>query len=239
MELGMTPEEAATKKFFYGKGCDRCNNTGYKGRQGIYELLVMNDTLREMIVSEASLDDFRNACRKFGMRTLREVGMEYIHNGLTSIEEVCGRRCWTICDRSRGQLSEETRQQEDRATRASDSAMIDTSFVRPPNTDHWNEERRPCRPTSTRRWTTRARGQGLDRRLDPGRGAATDPPEGLLRHEDLREGEEDGTRGKAQEGGPAEEEVVHDRPDLDQAVVHLHAPALDACRTPGCRSSAA
>ena len=60
MELGMTPEEAATKKFFYGKGCEKCNNTGYKGRMGIYELLVMNDTLREMVVAEASLDDFRN-----------------------------------------------------------------------------------------------------------------------------------------------------------------------------------
>ncbi len=76
MELGLTPEQAATKKFFYGKGCDKCNNTGYKGRMGIYELLVMNDTLREMVVAEASLDEFRNACRKFGMKTLREVGME-------------------------------------------------------------------------------------------------------------------------------------------------------------------
>ncbi len=88
MELGMTPEEAATKKFFYGKGCDKCNNTGYKGRQGIYELLVMNDTLREMVIAEASLDDFRTACRKFGMRTLRECGMAYIHKGITSIDEI-------------------------------------------------------------------------------------------------------------------------------------------------------
>ena len=61
MELGLTPELAVGKKFFYGKGCERCNNTGYKGRMGIYELLVMNDTLREMVVAEASLDEFRNA----------------------------------------------------------------------------------------------------------------------------------------------------------------------------------
>ena len=88
MELGMTHEEASAKKFFYGKGCERCNNTGYKGRMGIYELLVMNDTLREMVVAEASLDEFRNACRKFGMRTLRETGMGMIHNGQSSIEEV-------------------------------------------------------------------------------------------------------------------------------------------------------
>ena len=48
----------------------------------------MNDTLRDMIVAEASLDEFRDACRKFGMRTLREVGLDTIHAGLTSIEEV-------------------------------------------------------------------------------------------------------------------------------------------------------
>jgi len=88
MELAMSPEQASTKKFYYGKGCERCNNTGYKGRMGIYELLVMNDTLRDMVVSEASLDDFRTACRKFGMRTLRETGMQMIHDGLSSIEEI-------------------------------------------------------------------------------------------------------------------------------------------------------
>ena len=88
MELGFTPETAVGKPFFYGKGCDKCNNTGYKGRMGIYELLVMNDTLREMIVNETSLDDFRTSCRKFGMRTLRETGLKSIHDGLTSIEEI-------------------------------------------------------------------------------------------------------------------------------------------------------
>jgi type IV pilus assembly protein PilB len=88
MEVGMTPQEAATKKFYYGKGCEKCNNTGYKGRMGIYELVVMNDVLREMIVAEASLDEFRESCRKFGMRTLRESGMISIHAGLTTIEEV-------------------------------------------------------------------------------------------------------------------------------------------------------
>ena len=88
MELGLTAEQAAGQKWFYGKGCDRCNNTGYKGRQGIYELIVMNDVLRDMIVAEVSLDDFRAACRKYGMKTLREAGLEAIHEGRTSIEEV-------------------------------------------------------------------------------------------------------------------------------------------------------
>ena len=88
MELGYSVEQASTKKFFYGKGCEKCNNTGYKGRQGIYELLVMNDTLRDMIVAEASLDEFRAACRKFGMRTLRETGLNMIHAGISSIDEI-------------------------------------------------------------------------------------------------------------------------------------------------------
>ena len=88
MELGMTPAVAATKKFFFGKGCEKCNNTGYKGRMGIYELLVMNDKLRELVVAETSLDDFRNECRKAGMRTLRESGLAAIHAGQTSVDEV-------------------------------------------------------------------------------------------------------------------------------------------------------
>ncbi len=88
MELGMTHEQAQQKKFFYGRGCEKCNNTGYKGRMGIFELIVMNDKLREMVVAEASLDEFRESCRKFGMKTLRESGLEGIHSGLTSIEEI-------------------------------------------------------------------------------------------------------------------------------------------------------
>jgi type IV pilus assembly protein PilB len=88
MELGLTQDQAAGQKWFYGKGCDRCNNTGYKGRQGIYELIVMNDVLREMVIAEVSLDVFRDACRQHGMKTLRETGLEAIHEGRTSIEEI-------------------------------------------------------------------------------------------------------------------------------------------------------
>jgi len=88
MELGMTQAQAAQKKFYYGRGCDKCNNTGYKGRMGVYELLVMNEQLREMIMAETSLDEFRTACRKYGMKTLREAGLEAIHSGLTTIDEI-------------------------------------------------------------------------------------------------------------------------------------------------------
>ena len=88
MELSLNVEEAAAQKFYYGRGCDRCNNTGYKGRMGLYELVIMNDKLRELVVKETSLDDFREACRSFGMQTLRESGLEAMHGGLTTIEEV-------------------------------------------------------------------------------------------------------------------------------------------------------
>ncbi|WP_152053276.1 GspE/PulE family protein [Tautonia marina] len=87
-ELGLSPEEGAAQKFFYGRGCDRCNNTGYKGRMGLYELVIMNDSLRELVVRETSLDEFREACRKYGMQTLRESGLEAINDGLTTVEEV-------------------------------------------------------------------------------------------------------------------------------------------------------
>jgi type IV pilus assembly protein PilB len=88
MQLGYTLEQAKTKKFYYGRGCDRCNNTGYKGRMGLFELLIMNDELREMITSEVSLDEFRDAARRHGMRTLREAGLLAVHTGLSTVEEV-------------------------------------------------------------------------------------------------------------------------------------------------------
>lgn len=87
-QLGMTAATAAGLAFFRGKGCETCKNTGYKGRMGIYELLIMNDELREMIVKESSLDEYRAACRRSGMRTLRETGMIAVHEGKTTIDEI-------------------------------------------------------------------------------------------------------------------------------------------------------
>ena len=87
-QLGMTAATAAGLEFYKGKGCDTCKNTGYKGRMGIYELLIMNDELRDMIVKEASLDEYRAACRRSGMRTLRETGMLSVHEGKTTIDEI-------------------------------------------------------------------------------------------------------------------------------------------------------
>jgi len=88
MELNLRADDVRGKKFFYGKGCDRCNNTGHRGRCGIFELVLMNDELRDMISSSASTDQLRNACRRQGMSTLRESGLRAIFNGTTTIDEV-------------------------------------------------------------------------------------------------------------------------------------------------------
>ena len=88
MELNLRKEDVKGKKFFYGRGCDRCNNTGHRGRMGIYELVLMNDDIRDHISNGVSTDQLRIACRKTGMTTLRESGMRAIYNGLTTIEEV-------------------------------------------------------------------------------------------------------------------------------------------------------
>jgi type IV pilus assembly protein PilB len=88
MELNLRPEEVKGKKFFFGRGCDRCNNTGHKGRMGIYELVIMNDDLRDLVSNGVSTDNLRAACRKGGMTTLRESGLRAIYNGLTTIEEI-------------------------------------------------------------------------------------------------------------------------------------------------------
>jgi len=88
MELNMTPDEVKGKKFFYGRGCDRCNNTGHKGRMGIYELLLVNDDVRDLISAGVSVDEMQAACRKMGMQSLRESGLNAIFAGHTTIEEV-------------------------------------------------------------------------------------------------------------------------------------------------------
>jgi type IV pilus assembly protein PilB len=88
MELNLRGEEIKGKKFYYGKGCDRCNNTGHRGRTGIHELVLMNDELRDLVSQNTSTDALRTSCRKQGMVTLRESGLRAIYNGITTIDEV-------------------------------------------------------------------------------------------------------------------------------------------------------
>jgi len=88
MELNLKPEDVKGKQFYYGKKCEYCNNTGYKGRMGLYEIMVIDDELRELIMKSASTQLLRQAARKKGMRTLRETGLLAIYDGVTTIEEV-------------------------------------------------------------------------------------------------------------------------------------------------------
>ena len=87
-ELGMSPEDAKKKKFFRGAGCDVCNNTGYKGRVGLFELMMLNDEMREMIMKNASTDELRRCAQNYGMVTLRDYGMQFVHEGTTTLDEV-------------------------------------------------------------------------------------------------------------------------------------------------------
>jgi type IV pilus assembly protein PilB len=87
-ELQLTPDDVIGKKFYRGAGCDNCNGTGYKGRVGLYELMIVNDELREMIMRNASTDELRDRARSYGMVTLRDAGLEYAFQGVTTIDEV-------------------------------------------------------------------------------------------------------------------------------------------------------
>ena len=84
----MTREEASEKKFYRGVGCDICNNTGYKGRVGLFELMLLNDELRDMIMKNASTDELRRTAQNYGMTTLRDYGMDFVFSGTTTLEEV-------------------------------------------------------------------------------------------------------------------------------------------------------
>ncbi len=88
--VGITREELKDTKIYKADGCQQCNHVGYKGRTGIYEVMTLNDELREQILSEASTGDIMRACINSGMQTLRESGIHRILEGITSIEEVLG-----------------------------------------------------------------------------------------------------------------------------------------------------
>jgi type IV pilus assembly protein PilB len=86
--LGLSIHDIGDKNFYYGKGCETCNQTGYKGRKGIYELLKISDPIREMINDRAPGILIRQKAIELGMTTLREDGLRSIYDGLTTIEEV-------------------------------------------------------------------------------------------------------------------------------------------------------
>jgi type IV pilus assembly protein PilB len=88
MEVGFSAEDAKALKTYTGKGCSTCNNTGYKGRIGLYEVMEVNDDIRELILIGASSLELRKKAIEDGMITLRESGLQKIRAGLTTLEEV-------------------------------------------------------------------------------------------------------------------------------------------------------
>jgi type IV pilus assembly protein PilB len=87
-DMGLTKEDAAKTKFYKGAGCDACNNTGYKGRVGLFELMVLNDDLRDLIMGNSSTDEIRDLAVTFGMIPLRTFGLKLVEQGITSLDEV-------------------------------------------------------------------------------------------------------------------------------------------------------
>jgi type IV pilus assembly protein PilB len=86
--LGLSREEIGDRKFYYGKGCQACNNSGYRGRKAICELMPMNNATRKLIMERAPTIVLKEKARELGMRTLREDGIRSILDGETTIEEV-------------------------------------------------------------------------------------------------------------------------------------------------------
>ena len=88
VEIGFSPEEAKTVKTYKGRGCPTCNETGYKGRIGLYEVMEITDEIRELILIGASALELRKKSIEDGMITLRESGLQKIKSGVTTVEEV-------------------------------------------------------------------------------------------------------------------------------------------------------
>jgi type IV pilus assembly protein PilB len=88
MEIGFTPEEAETVKLYRGEGCMTCNNTGYKGRVGLYEVLEASEEIKELVLCGASAVEIKHKAMEEGMISLRQSGLHKIRAGVTTVEEV-------------------------------------------------------------------------------------------------------------------------------------------------------
>ena len=86
--LKLLPEDVGDKVFYYGKGCSKCNGTGYRGRVGLFEIMVFDDEIRDLIMNQGSTAVLREAGVKNGMRLLRENGLAAIYDGVTTIDEI-------------------------------------------------------------------------------------------------------------------------------------------------------
>jgi general secretion pathway protein E len=87
-EMGMDPAGAGSVMLARGRGCEQCANTGYRGRSGIYELLLLHDDVRKLILSEADSKSIKDRARELGMQTLREAGWDKVLEQVTTVSEV-------------------------------------------------------------------------------------------------------------------------------------------------------
>ena len=87
-EIGLSRADVQDRPFYYGKGCVECNENGYKGRKGLFELLVVSEPIRELINIRAPAGVIRAKALELGMRPLRDDGLRCILNGETTVEEV-------------------------------------------------------------------------------------------------------------------------------------------------------
>jgi type IV pilus assembly protein PilB len=88
VNLGMPPDAAAKAKVYHGKGCPNCNGTGYRGRLALYEVMPVDEGIRELIFAGANTDEIKKCAVKRGMDTLRMSGIRKVLEGLTTVEEV-------------------------------------------------------------------------------------------------------------------------------------------------------
>ncbi len=87
-DSGLTKKDAAHMHFYKGRGCGQCRGTGYKGRKAICEILLLNDVIRELIISRKPTRLVREAARRNGTRFLREIALDAVANGETTLEEI-------------------------------------------------------------------------------------------------------------------------------------------------------
>ena len=88
IDSGLDPDKVGEFHFRLGRGCGYCRGTGYKGRKALAEILRFNDTLREMVISRAPVSQLKDAARKAGMRSLRDVAVLAVRNGQTTLQEI-------------------------------------------------------------------------------------------------------------------------------------------------------
>jgi type II secretory ATPase GspE/PulE/Tfp pilus assembly ATPase PilB-like protein len=86
--VGFTVEDMENVVFYRGRGCEQCRHTGYRGRMGIFEMMLINEEIADLTVKRAPLSEVRNAALANGMKTLKMDGFQKVLEGTTTVEEV-------------------------------------------------------------------------------------------------------------------------------------------------------